>query len=169
MAWDIGFQLPDEGALTPAQRGQVAALFRAIQPSDRARGIPGADDCNAVNFLDRLLAFPPGSAVKIHDDLPQWRANYPIWLVALDQAAQDRFGIALADLPVGQATELLDLLERAQLPSFGDDATQKRAFETIWRHCLQGCWSDPRWGGNEDRIMWRWLGYLTEPEKVALA
>lgn len=168
MSWDLEFRLPEAGFFNEVQRAQIAALFRAIQPSDRARGIPGADDCGAVDFLNLLLAFPDSSPVKIHEDLPKWRTSYPVWLNALNAESTAKFATSLADLPPDQATQLLDSLEKLQIPSVGDDVEQKRAFETIWRHCLQGCWSDPRWGGNRDRIMWRWLGYLTEAEKVDL-
>ena len=25
-------------------------------------------------------------------------------------------------------------------------------------HCIEGCFADPRWRGNRDAVMWRWLG-----------
>lgn len=146
----------------------MEALFRAIQPRDTQRGIPGADDCGAANFLDLLLQFPEEGPIKIHEDLAAWKENYPIWLERLDAAAFERFGTGLVELPEESVTALLQALEQRQIPSFGPPQAQQRAFDTIWRHCLQGCWSDPRWGGNRDRIMWRWLGYLQEPQPVAV-
>ena len=107
--------------------------------------------------------------MKIHDDLGAWQESYPVWLEKLDQAAMTLFGAALEALPEENVTALLRQLEQRQIASFGTGAEQQTAFDTIWRHCLQGCWSDPRWGGNRDRIMWRWLGYLQEAEPVQLA
>ena len=170
MAWDAAFRLPQCEFFSPVQMSQIEAFFLAIQTRDRSRGIPGSDDCGAARFLDLLLQRPAvGGDVKIHDDLGAWQESYPVWLEKLDQAAMTLFGAALEALPEENVTALLRQLEQRQIASFGTGAEQQAAFDTIWRHCLQGCWSDPRWGGNRDRIMWRWLGYLQEAEPVQLA
>lgn len=169
MAWDIDFQLPSGTFFTSAQRRQVEALFRAIHPRDMTRGIPGADDCDAARFLDRLLQWPVDGPIKIHQDLASWQANYPQWLAKLDGAAKSQFGQALEALPEDKVTELLAALEQGKLAAVGSAREQQTMFETIWRHCLQGCWSDPRWGGNRERTMWRWLGYLQKPQSIELA
>lgn len=169
MAWDVDFQLPTGTFFTPTQRRQIEALFRAIHPRDVARGIPGADDCDAAQFLDLLLQWPVTGPIKIHPDLASWKTNYPQWLAKLDAAAKSQFGQALEALPDDKVTELLGQLEQGKLASVGSAGEQQTMFDTIWRHCLQGCWSDPRWGGNRDRIMWQWLGYLQKPKSVELA
>ncbi|ATY32947.1 gluconate 2-dehydrogenase subunit 3 family protein [Sphingomonas psychrotolerans] len=168
MAWDLEFRLPETRFFTDAERAQIATLFRAIQPRDAARGIPGADDCDAAEFLDRLLEMPVGGPVKLHEDLALWQASYRGWLAALDAAATALFGTPLARLGIEDTTSLLDQLERGELAGAGNAKNQKRLFDTLWRHCLQGCWSDPRWAGNRDRIMWRWLGYLGDAERLDL-
>lgn len=165
MAWDTDFRLPAKGFFDETQLAGVRALFRAIQPSDPDRGIPGADDCDAAVFLDLLLARAGATdGVRIHDDLPLWAARYPLWLTELDAIARARFGKPLGDVSTDQAVELVAGLETANLKGFTGD--HRVAFATLWRHCLQGCWSDPRWGGNRDRIMWRWLGHLYDPQRV---
>ncbi|WP_082746407.1 gluconate 2-dehydrogenase subunit 3 family protein [Sphingomonas sp. CCH5-D11] len=169
MAWDSEFRLPAGQFFSPLQMRQVQALFRAIHPRDAERGIPGADDCGAATFLDRLLQFPEDGGIRIHDDLGAWKADYPLWLEKLDAAARERFQAPLDELVEDKVTELLQALEQRQIGSLGPPQAQQQAFDTIWRHCLQGCWSDPRWGGNRDRIMWRWLGYLQEAQSVVLA
>ena len=168
MAWDIEFRLPETRYFTDAERAQLAVLFSAIQPREAARGIPGAGDCGAVDYLDRLLEMDPAGPVKLHEDLASWQAGYHDWLAALDAAATARFGTPLAQLGADDATALIDLLERGELAGMGSAADQRRLFDTLWRHCLQGCWADPRWGGNRNRIMWRWLGYLGDAEKLEL-
>jgi len=167
MAWDSDFRRPDKSALTPAQEAGLAALFRAIQPSDPERGIPGADEAGAAHFVGLLLARDPDGPVRIHPDLAAWQNAYPGWLAELETIAQGRFSVSLADCDVGQAGELIAALEGGTLKGFSGD--QGKAFGTLWRHCLQGCWSDPRWGGNRDRIMWRWLGHLYDPQNVVIA
>jgi gluconate 2-dehydrogenase gamma chain len=164
MAWDIDFDLPTASFFTPEQEKGVAALFRAIQPSDPERGIPGADDANAARYLGLLLARDPAGPIRIHSDLPKWVINYPQWLASFDAIAKSRFGKPLGEIDASAATTLIKELEAGTLAGF--EGNQRAAFTTIWRHCLQGCWSDPRWGGNADRIMWRWLGHLYDPQKV---
>lgn len=167
MAWDTNFKAPTGNFFTPVELRQLETLFRAIQPTDAARGIPGADECGAARFLDLLLQ-RDNSPIKIHEDLDTWKKNYKLWLPKLDDAAQKEFSKALASLSIGETTTLLDKLERQELPAFGEKDAQLNAFDTLWRHCLQGCWSDPRWGGNADRIMWRWLGYLEDAKPVTV-
>lgn len=164
MAWDTNFDLPAKGFLDDRQEAALAALFRAIQPRDAARGIPGADDAGAARFVSLLLARDPAGPLRIHTDLAKWQADYPVWLAELDDIAQAQFGKPLADVDVDAATQLLAALEAGTLVGFS--GRQPAAFNTLWRHCLQGCWSDPRWGGNRDRIMWRWLGHLYDPQSV---
>lgn len=164
MAWDIDFDLPTASFLTDDQEAGLAAMFRAIQPADAARGIPGADDAGAARYLGLLLARDPAGSIRIHADLPSWKINYPKWLASLDTIARARFMTPLADIDVAQAAELIGEMEAGTLTGF--DGNPRSAFTTMWRHCLQGCWSDPRWGGNADRIMWRWLGHLYDPQTV---
>ena len=163
MAWDQNFSLPERGFFSEQQLGQVAAIFRAIQPVDAERGIPGAAQAGAHHFLDLLLA--PGSPSD-YAEISDWQARYPVWLAALDTAARARTGKALSDLDEAAITTFLEALEAGKLEGVSDQAL---IFKTLWRHCLQGCWSDSRWGGNRDRIMWRWMGYLQEAETLDLA
>ena len=163
MAWDLKFSLPEKGLFDKAQLAQVAAIFRALHPSDTDRGIPGADEAGAARFLDLLLS--PNSKAG-YEEIPDWRAKYPGWLAALDGAAQASLGQSLAKLDMSQMTSFLTALEGGSLANVAD---QKLIFKTLWRHCLQGCWADPRWGGNRDKVMWRWLGYLQDAQTIDLA
>ena len=38
-------------------------------------------------------------------------------------------------------------------------------FDLLRAHCIEGCFCDPRWGGNRDGIMWRWFDYLYRSER----
>jgi hypothetical protein len=84
-------------------------------------------------------------------------------LIALEKAAQERFCSSLKSLSSAQATELLSALERAQL---NIEIDQPKFFNTLRMHCIQGCFSDPAWGGNADKVMWRWFGYRSAPEDI---
>jgi gluconate 2-dehydrogenase gamma chain len=152
-------QLPttESHHFTPEARQQVEVLFEAILPGSETR--PGARDAGATEFLDRLLAVDEA----VFYEVGPWRELYAQALPALDAAAQDHFGHALAELPHDLATELLVSLAAGELDSFPEGVDQKRLFSTLRGHCIDGCFSDPRWGGNHGGIAWRWLGYPAGP------
>jgi hypothetical protein len=50
------------------------------------------------------------------------------------------------------------------LEGFVKEIDQKRLFATLRSHCIEGCFGDPRWGGNDGGAMWRWFGYTTPAE-----
>ncbi len=104
----------------------------------------------------------------VYDEIPAWRPLYRAALAALDSHSQQAHGKPLTELADGEMTALLQKLELGQLDplTLPSGLTQQNLFKTLWRHCIQGCFADPRWGGNENRILWRWLGVLQEPEEV---
>jgi hypothetical protein len=155
-------ETPDRDYFTAEERAQVDVLFKSLVPGDPKRGIPGAEAAGAVNMLTRLLAMSAETYVEI----PAWRELYRNGLKALDAASNAMFGKQLPSLDQQEATTLLSKLEKAQIPGLPANLDQALFFKTLWRHCLQGCFADARWGGNQDNIMWRWMGYLQQPEEV---
>jgi gluconate 2-dehydrogenase gamma chain len=146
--------------LRPDEMLALEALFEVIVPSDPGRGIPGASEARAANYVARLLA-DEGST---YFELPGWRAMYREGIAALERVAVAGHGRVIAQLPSDVRVGLLSELALAhhQMPSTVD---QPRLFELLRQHCIEGCFSDPRWGGNAERVMWRWFGYLQEPER----
>jgi hypothetical protein len=153
---------PEAGFLTEAQEKQLDAIFSRLLPADRARGVPGATDAGASRFVSLLLARDPAVYVEI----PGWQALYPASLGALDAWTQRKLGAALTDLDDDRMNVLIAGLEAGDLSDLPKTVDQKLLFRTLLRHCIQGCFSDPRWGGNRDKIMWRWIGYLQTPEDM---
>lgn len=147
----------EETYFAPEQRRQVEVLFEAILPG--TDGAPGATDANATGFLDALLA----NDEKVFYEIAEFRKAYDTALPALDAAASQRFGTPLAELSTEQATELLASLSDGQLEGLPEGLDAKKTFATIRGHCIEGCFSDPRWGGNRDALAWRWIGYGQEP------
>lgn len=143
------------------QRKQVEALFNAIIPGDATA--PSAADVNAAEYIDRLLKME-GS---VYYEIDKWRNQYAAGLSALDAAsAALNNGATVTQLPKDRVTDLLDRLSKSQLSSFPEGLDQKGFFETLRNHCIEGCFADPRWGGNRDNRMWRWFGYLQQPEET---
>lgn len=159
--------LPEQtnGFFTDAQLEQVTVLFNALLPGDAAQQIPNAQQAGAVQFVHLLLA----RDATVYEEIPVWAALYAKALPALDAQAQQLFGHSLQQLTPAESTQLISLLEAKKLTNFQYDNAgidQGFLFDTLRRHCIQGCFSDPRWGGNKDRIMWKWYGYQEETKEV---
>jgi gluconate 2-dehydrogenase gamma chain len=146
----------DRTYLSEERRRQVAVLFEAILPGSESA--PGARDCGAADFLDCMLA----SDESVYFEIPAWRKLYDAAIPALDAISRDRFGKGLDALDVAQATELLSDLRAGQL-QLPEGLEGPRVFTTLRGHCIEGCFSNPRWRGNRDSIMWRWIGYPEKP------
>lgn len=156
MSWT--FTTPKSGYLEPQEQRQVERLQARIVISDPANGVPGATEAAAANFLSRLLAMDDTT----YYDLPAWRMLYRDGLARLEQAAQAKFGTGLVDLDDTQCDKLLADLEGSTCTDLPEDFDQTGFFTTLWRHTLQGCFADSRWGGNANNVMWRWYGYLQD-------
>lgn len=162
MVWP--YVMPQSGFLTAGEEKQLEAIFAQIVPRDPGRRIPGANDAGAVRFVSLLLAMD----ATVYDEIPTWQPLYRAGLAALDAWSRQSQGKPLEQLEAKEMVALLQNLEQGKVEGLVLPAgtTQQTLFKTFWRHCLQGCFADPRWGGNKDRIMWRWLGYLGAPEEV---
>jgi gluconate 2-dehydrogenase gamma chain len=153
--------VPAGSYLDDEAKRQVAVLFEAILPGTPAA--PGAGDAGAAGFLDVLLSADP----EVFYEVAGWRKRYAAALPALDAVARSRFGRPLADLGPDEARDLVASLAAGRLDGLPPDVDQRQLFATLRGHCIEGCFSDPRWGGNRDRVVWRWLGYGQPPEDWA--
>jgi gluconate 2-dehydrogenase gamma chain len=139
------------------QRGQLAAVMEAIWPGGDDN--PGATDAGAADYVDQLLGLPD----EVYYDIPNWRPRYADGLARLAAAAVERFGptATLQTLPLAHMTALIGELAAGTLPAFADAASQKAFFNVLRGHCIEAGVADPRWGGNRDGVIWKWLGYPT--------
>jgi len=151
----------DADLLSESQIAQLDAIFARIWPADHARQIPGAVEAKASRFVSRLLA----RSADTYWEIPSWAKLYPLALAALDQYAQQKYRQPLTALSDEQMIAILGGLEAgnlAEFPASADGTTLDQAvlFKTFRRHCIQGCLSAPRWGGNDQGSVWKALGYL---------
>jgi gluconate 2-dehydrogenase gamma chain len=154
------FTRPEKGFLTPEEHRQVEVLFSEIIPSDALRGSPGAREAQAANFLSSLLACGP----EVFQDIPAWRELYRTRLAQLDGICRETLKQPLESLDGRLCIQLLERLASGRLEGPMAPKEQTSFFELLRTHCIQGCFSDPRWGGNADKVMWRWYGYLQPAE-----
>ncbi len=152
------FRPPEGRFFGPEQRRQVEVLFEAILPGEDSS--PGASDADAAEYLDRLLAMDDDTYYEIDG----WRKLYSQSLPKLDAASGAVYGRPMTELDGYEVTALLSRLGAGDLPGFTDAQEQRSFFAAIRNHCIEGCFADPRWGGNKGGVMWRWYGYL-EPAR----
>lgn len=155
-----------EGFLDDAQKAQVTVLFNALQPGDSLRNVPDAAQSGAINFINLLLA----RDASVFEDIPKWRLLYPKALQALDAQSVSLFSKSLKDLNADEAVSLITKLETGALANFsinGENLDQASLFDTLRKHCIQGCFADSRWGGNKDGLMWKWFGYQEETKEFS--
>jgi hypothetical protein len=144
-----------ERFFTAEQLAQVEALFLAIFPGDDKS--PSAKDARAADYLDHFLAIDEAAYYEIKG----WKNLYPQALTALNAAAVAQFeGRTLAQLSTDEVTALLKQLAAGTLTGFPEGFDQKGFFTTLRGHCIEGCFGDSRWGGNQNTVIWRWYGYL---------
>lgn len=155
MTWIIPVVSAD--FFTEKEHETLGVLFDAIFPGGATEGVPTTRVAGVVGYLNRLLSCDEA----IYWEIPKWRIMYRDGLQALDEYSIQHYGLSCKELDRNQATELLEGLRQQTL---GISLLQKRFFDTLRVHCIQGCFSDPAWGGNRGTIMWRWLGYMGPAE-----
>ena len=124
-------------SLTPAEAETLRAIVARLIPADENG--PGALEARADRFIDRGLA----GALKAQ------RAAYTAGLAALDASAQSSKGASFAKLSPADQDAVLTAMQ-----------TQNGTFFTLVRnHTIQGTFSDPFYGGNENFAGWNLIGY----------
>ena len=124
----------------------AAALFERMFPADENGA--GAIEMGVVAYLDGALAGAYADKVE----------PYRLGLAALDRAAKQLCGKSFADCEVEQQDELVGKLERGELPDFRTPA-QESFFGMLREHLQEGLFADPAYGGNRDKLGWKFLGH----------
>jgi len=132
---------------------QADVLFDAILPPDRSTGLPAPSAAGVSDFLQRVLALDEAHV----PDAARWRALYRSGLAALDAAVQASDGVPLAELAPERAARLLTDLAAGRVAPVPAGFDQKGFFALLRDHCIQGCFADPRWGGNRGAMVWKWF------------
>jgi gluconate 2-dehydrogenase gamma chain len=131
--------------LTAAESAALDALVSRILPSDD--GTPGAHEARAVHFIDRGLTGAMSGS----------RAQYAIGLAALDALAMARNGTNFSGLPASAQDEIIQAMTENANADF--PMLNAGFFNTVRNHTIEGCFSDPYYGGNRDFVGWDLIGY----------
>jgi len=132
-------------SLTPAEAETLRAIVARIIPADENG--PGALEARADRFIDRALA----GALK------NQRSTYVAGLAALDAYAQSAKGSTFAKLPTSDQDFILTEIQFNRAAGF--DGGSGQFFNLVRTHTIQGTFSDPFYGGNENFIGWDLIGY----------
>jgi gluconate 2-dehydrogenase gamma chain len=131
--------------LNEDQARALAVLCDQIIPADE---FPSASQAGVLNYIDRQL----------FRHYRRYREAYRDGLERAGKMSIDRYGRGLAELAAPQQLEIASAIERQD----------RRFFELVREHTLEGYYGSPRHGGNRDAVSWRMLG-LPEPPPLGRA
>jgi len=132
-------------SLTAAEAKTVRTIISRIIPSDENG--PGALEARADRFIDRALA----GALK------NQKAAYSAGLAAVDGYSQSLKGRLFADLAPNDQDAILTDMQSNRATGF--DGGSGPFFNLVRTHTIQGTFSDPFYGGNENFVGWDLIGY----------
>ena len=133
-------------SLSTAEAETLRAIIARLIPADENG--PGALEARADRFIDRALA----GALK------NQRQLYTSGLAAVDIYAKSSKGSAFAKLPAADQDAILTEMQANRATGFPDQGSGQ-FFNLVRTHTIQGTFSDPFYGGNENFIGWELIGY----------
>jgi gluconate 2-dehydrogenase gamma chain len=133
-------------SLSSAEAETLRAIIARLIPADENG--PGALEARADRFIDRALA----GALK------NQRSLYTSGLAAVDAYAKSSKGSAFAKLPAAEQDAILREMQANRATGFPEQGSGQ-FFNLVRTHTIQGTFSDPFYGGNENFIGWELIGY----------
>ncbi len=157
-------------SLGPDEAAFVETLVNVMCPADELT--PGGVDCGLAVFIDRQLAGGYGKGERLYmrgpwvQGKPQHGYQLPltpeqffkVGIAVANDAARRKFGADFADLAAPDADAFLLELAAGAI-------TDPRMSLTMWFEevvyplFVQACFADPIYGGNQDKVFWRMVGY----------
>ena len=157
------------GFLTRPEVQFLDAAVERLIPTDELG--PGARDAGVTCYIDRQLTSTWGMHGRNyrngpwHDGTPQQgfqsrltpQEIYRCGIAETEVHCKRQYGKSFRLLAAEQQDEVLKALEKdaIELPSL----SAKLFFGLLWRNTEEGFFSDPVYGGNQDKAGWRLLGF----------
>ncbi len=140
-------QSQEPAALSAAEWKTVDAIAGRILPTDED---PGAREAGCVNFIDKALAHEDAMILPL----------YQMSLAAVEADCQTAFLKPFVGLSEEQQDEVLTRVERGQIENWPAGPIRPEAFfATIRFHTLAGFVANPGYGGNQDYVGWKVMGF----------
>ena len=92
--------------------------------------------------------------------------QYREGLKQLEVYSLSEYNKPLLGLVKSEILSILKKLEKDEITNWALTFKQSTLIKLFIDHCIQGCFSDPRWGGNKNEIMWTWLGWVNPPQDI---
>ncbi|WP_137388783.1 gluconate 2-dehydrogenase subunit 3 family protein [Rhodoligotrophos defluvii] len=147
-----------------------AAVDRLIPPDEKW---PGAVWAGVPEFIDRQLAGAYGVGARMYLEGPwdlgtsQQGYQLPFTPAQLYRTGiqeirtwlsqREGGGTEFWDLPVADQITILEMLESGEVPL--PSMPSSVFFETLLANTIEGWFADPAYGGNQDMISWRMIGF----------
>ncbi len=131
-------------ALSASERKTLEAFLNRLVPKDDLG--PGAVECGAANYIDQSLA----------GALAEEKTNFVGGLAAMDTFARSSQGGPFADLSPEKQDAVLTAMEAGSAAGFPN---ARAIFARFRRLALEGMFSDPYYGGNQDFAGWDLIRY----------
>jgi gluconate 2-dehydrogenase gamma chain len=125
--------------LTEEDARTLAAICDQIVPADE---YPSASQAGVVVYIDRQLV----------RHYRRYQEAYRDGLERADRLSRIKFSRSLLEVATSEQATVVNTLEKQD----------RRFFELVRSHTLEGYYGSPRHGGNRDAVSWRMLG-LAEP------
>ena len=154
----------------PDEASFVETLVNVLSPADELT--PSGVDCGLACFIDRQLAGAYGKGERLYRRGP-WRTGIPedgyqlpltpeqyfkAGLKDANEVCVRQFGRNFSELTPDEADAFLHALSAGKL----SDAKIKLADwfnDLVYPLFVQGCFADPIYGGNRDKVFWKMIGY----------
>jgi gluconate 2-dehydrogenase gamma chain len=161
---------PGYQSLGPDEAAFVETLVNIMCPADHLT--PNGVDCGLATFIDRQLAGGFGQGERLYMHGP-WRTGKPqfgyqlpltpeqffkVGIAAANAACKKQFGKNFDALPAAEADVFLAQLSTGKVA----DARVPLGLwfnELVYPLFVEACFADPIYGGNNDKIFWRMIGY----------
>ena len=157
-------------SLGPQEAACVEAIVNAMCPADALT--PNGVDCGLHLYIDRQLAGSWGRGDQLYRQGP-WRPGKPQHGYQSPLSPEEHFKAGIASLRsvtlkrTGKAVEELDA---AALDNLLQDMAAGRLEDprfslaewfndVLYPLFVQACFADPAYGGNEDKVFWRMVGF----------
>jgi len=153
----------DEAAFTET-------MVNVMCPADQFT--PNGVDCGLAIFMDRQLAgaYGKGAGRYMHGPWTQGKPQLGLQLPltpeqffkagveAVNRQAQGKFGKAFDQLQPAEADAFLAAIADGKVT---DEAVPLAAWfnELVYPLFTQACYADPLYGGNNNKVFWKMLGY----------
>ena len=123
----------------------LAAICDEIIPADK---FPSASEAGVLNYID----------IQLTRHYRRHQKAYLEGLAHADAESMQRFGLHLADASANQQLEVVTAVEKSD----------RKFFELVRNHTMEGYYGSPRHGGNRDAVSWHMVG-LSEPPLLGRA